>query len=39
MKTAKIVFPRSKVKEVLAEPHGGPSEGHPGISKTLDKFR
>jgi hypothetical protein len=35
-KTAKIVLPWSRVKEVLAELHGGPS-GHLGIRKTSDK--
>jgi hypothetical protein len=37
MKTAQIVLPPSKVKEVLAELHGGPSGGHLGVNKTLDK--
>jgi hypothetical protein len=31
-KTAQIVFPRSKVKEVLTEMHGGPSVGHLGVN-------
>jgi hypothetical protein len=34
-KTAQIVIPRSKVKEVLTEMHGGPSGGHLGVNKTL----
>jgi hypothetical protein len=36
-KTAQVVIPRNKVKEVLTEMHGGPSGGHLGINKTLDK--
>jgi hypothetical protein len=39
IKTAQVVIPRSKVKEVRTEMHGGPSGGHFGISKTLDKVR
>jgi hypothetical protein len=38
-KTAQIILPRSKVKEVLTELHGGPSGGHLGVNKTMDKIR
>jgi len=38
-KTAQVVIPRSKVKEVLAEMHGGTSGGHLGVNKTIDKVR
>jgi hypothetical protein len=38
-KTAQTVIPRGKVKEVLAEMHGGHSGGHLGVNKTLDKVR
>jgi hypothetical protein len=38
-KTAHIVLPQSKVKEVLAELHGRPLGGQLGINKTLDKVR
>jgi hypothetical protein len=34
-----IVFPRSRTKDVLAELHGGPSGGHLGINRTLNKVR
>jgi hypothetical protein len=37
--TAQVVIPRSKVKNVLTEMHGGPSGGHLGVNKTLDKVR
>jgi hypothetical protein len=36
---AQTVLPRRKVKDVLAELHGGPSGGHLGVSKTMDKVR
>jgi hypothetical protein len=36
---AQIVIPRSKVKDVLTELHDGPSGGHVGINKTLNKVR
>jgi hypothetical protein len=35
--TAHIVVPCSKVKEDLAEMHGGTSGGHLGTNKTIDK--
>jgi hypothetical protein len=38
-KMAQIVLPRGKVKEILAELHGGPSGGQPGVNKTLDEIR
>jgi hypothetical protein len=38
-KTAQVVIPRSKVKDVLTEMHGGPSGGHLGVNKTIDKVR
>jgi hypothetical protein len=38
-KTAQVVIPRSKVKEVLTEMHGWPSGGHLGVNKTLAKVR
>jgi hypothetical protein len=38
-KTAQVVIPRIKVKEVLTEMHGGPSGGHFGANKTLAKVR
>jgi hypothetical protein len=36
---AQIVIPRSRVKDVLTELHSGPSGGHLGINKTLNKVR
>jgi hypothetical protein len=38
-KTAQIVIPRSRVQDVLTELHGGPSGGHLGVNKTLNKVR
>jgi hypothetical protein len=38
-KIAQIVLPRSKLKAVLAELHGGPSGGHLGVNSTLDQVR
>jgi hypothetical protein len=38
-KTAQVVIPRSKVKEVLTEMHGGPSGGHFGVNNTLAKVK
>jgi len=38
-KMAKIVNPRSKVKEVLADIQGGTSGGHLGANRTIDKVR
>jgi hypothetical protein len=38
-KTAQIVVPWYKLMEVLAELHGGPLGGHPGVNKTLEKVR
>jgi len=38
-KTAKIVIPRKKVKEVLAEMHVVKSGGNLGVNKTIDKVR
>jgi hypothetical protein len=38
-KVAQMVLPRSKVEDVLTELHGGPSGGHLGVSKTLNKIR
>jgi len=38
-RTAQIVIPRSKVREVLAEIHEGTSGGHLGVRKTLQKAR
>jgi hypothetical protein len=38
-KTAQVVIPQSKVKEVLTEMHGGTSGGHLGANKTINKFR
>jgi hypothetical protein len=35
--TALIVVPRSKVKEVLAEMHGGTSGEHLGTNKIIDR--
>jgi hypothetical protein len=37
VKIAQTVHPRAKVKDVLAELHEGPSEGHLGVNKTLGK--
>jgi hypothetical protein len=37
-KVAQIVLPRSRVEDVLTELHGGPSGGHLGINKTLNKI-
>jgi hypothetical protein len=34
---AQIVIPRSKVKDLLTEVHDGPSGGHLGINKSLNK--
>jgi hypothetical protein len=36
---AQIVLPRSRVKDVLTELHGGSSGGHLGVNKTLNKVR
>jgi hypothetical protein len=36
---AQIVLPRSREKDVLSELHGGPSGGHVGVGKTLNKAR
>jgi hypothetical protein len=36
-KAAQVLIPRSKVKEVLTEMHGGPWGRHLGVKKTLDK--
>jgi hypothetical protein len=36
---AKIVLPRSRVKEVVTELHGGSLGGHLGVNKTLNKVR
>jgi len=33
-KMAQIIIPRSKVKDVLVEMHGGTSGGHLGTNKT-----
>jgi hypothetical protein len=38
-KTAQVVIIRDKVKEVLTEIHGGPSEGRFGVNKTLAKVK
>jgi hypothetical protein len=38
-KTAQVVIPHSKVKEVLAEMHGGTSGRHLGVNKTIDKVQ
>jgi thermostable 8-oxoguanine DNA glycosylase len=38
-KTAQVVIPHSKVKEVLTEMHGGLSLGRFGVNKTLDKVK
>jgi hypothetical protein len=38
-KIAQIVLPRSRMNEVLSELHRGPSGGHLGVKKTLNKFR
>jgi len=38
-KTAGVAIHHSKVKEVLAEMHGGTSGGHLGVNKTIDKVR
>ena len=37
-KTAQVVIPNSRVKEVLTKIHGGTSGGHLGFNKTIDKF-
>jgi hypothetical protein len=37
--TAQIIAPRSNVKEILAEIHGGTSGGHVGAIKTIDKIQ
>jgi hypothetical protein len=34
-----IVLPRRRIKDELTELHGGPSGGHLGINRTLNKFR
>jgi hypothetical protein len=39
IKDSQVVLPRSRVDNVLAELHGGPSGGHLGVNKTLDKVR
>jgi hypothetical protein len=36
---AQIVFPLSRVKDVLTELHGGSSGGHLGVNKSLNKLR
>jgi hypothetical protein len=36
-KTVQIVIPQSKVKEILGQIYGGPSERHLGVNKTPDK--
>jgi len=38
-KTAQIVIPHSKVKEVLAEMHGGASGGHLGFNNVYTRNR
>jgi hypothetical protein len=38
-KTAQIVIPFSKVKEVLAEMHGGTSGGHLWANRAINKAR
>jgi hypothetical protein len=38
-KTAQIVIPRSKVKEVSTEMHEGSSGGHLEVNKTFDNIR
>ena len=38
-KTAQIVIPHSKMKEVLAVMHGGTTGGHLGANKIIDKVR
>jgi hypothetical protein len=37
-KVDQIVHPRNKVEDVLTELHGGPSGGHLGVNKTLNKI-
>jgi hypothetical protein len=37
-RTAQLVIPRSRVKEVLTEMHGGTS-GHLGVNKTIERAR
>jgi hypothetical protein len=38
-KVAQIVLPQCKAEEILTELHGGPSGGHLGVNKTLNKLR
>ena len=38
-KTAQVVIPHSKVKEVFAEMRGGTSGGRLGVNETIDKVR
>jgi hypothetical protein len=38
-KIDQIIVPQSRVKDVLAELHDGPSRGHLGVNKTLNKIR
>ena len=38
-KTAQVIIPQSKVKEVLTDMHRGTSGGHLGANKTMDKVR
>jgi hypothetical protein len=36
-KIAQIVLPWSRVNGMLIQPHGGPSGGHLGVNRTLNK--
>jgi len=38
-KMVQVVFPHSKMKQVLVEMHGGTSGGHLGVNKSIDKVR
>jgi hypothetical protein len=38
-RTAQVVIPRSRVKEVLTEMHGGTSGGHLEVNKTIERAR
>jgi hypothetical protein len=37
IKIAQIVLHQNRVNDGLSELHGGPSGGHLGVNKTLDK--
>jgi hypothetical protein len=38
-RTAQVVIPRNRVKEVLTEMHGGTSGEHLGVNKRIERAR